>query len=99
VNWNRDISQAPKGEYVDVPRVKVDKHGKDETYFIREYHAPRLWVSYDGDQTGMTKWLPPHEDKKDKVNRRPVGRWEGFKAGEEPEAFIVLPGHVDAEAA
>jgi hypothetical protein len=88
-DWNFDISQAPKGEWVEA----VEKGGRSGERHTRRYHAPRLILASKCGKVITSRWLPVDEREK-----RPIGRWEMFSVGEEPVAWQLYPSHPHGES-
>lgn len=82
--WRTDFENMPKGEFVT--KTITDSNGKTRTE--TRWESPLLWVAYEGEKTGTTKWIPATD--------RSAGRWRGCTPGQLPDAFIVLPDHPKA---
>lgn len=77
MEWNFDMSAAPRGETKNVRRVV----GKIET--VTEVHFPVLIIAAgaDGVTVTATSWLPKQE------------RWNMFSKGHPPIAWASWPDH------
>lgn len=79
MNWNFDISQAPKGreEYVTTGK----KHDDGRPILKKVHIAPRIIAAGNGDVVTVTRWLPD------------AGRWEAFTKDTPPIAWQPWPEH------
>ncbi len=82
--WNFDISTAPRGHWEE---DRLPGRG-GSTRTVRRYSVPRVILASKCGKVIVSRWLPPDEDEK-----RPVGRWNGFMAGEEIVAWQPYPRH------
>lgn len=86
VNWNFDMSQAPRGLTEKVTRIV----GKEERVFETFVPERILAASKDG-KVYATHWIPPRLTASGAV--LDGDRWTGFNRGDEPEAWAPWPNH------
>lgn len=82
-DWNFDIREAPKGEYVSTTRTVK---GKEVT--SRDYQSVKIIAATDCNKVIITWWLP-------QVGQD-GGRWNFFCKGQEPLAWMPYPKHPNA---
>ena len=75
--WNFDMSQAPRGRIVQTSY----RNAKGVLVQKSAWKSPIIFVAYDGDQVGVTKWL---EDEQ---------RWNGFTKNKDSDAWLPYPTH------
>lgn len=76
--WNYNIEEAPKGEFV---KAGV---GKFET--LKHRPVKIIACSKDGKTVTKSRWIPEGDDIS-------VGQWEFFGSNETPIAWMPYPEH------
>lgn len=90
MNWNFDMSQAPRGR-VDVSFRKVGDDQRRVEAFIPE----RILAAAKDGKVCSSYWIPPRLTTLGAV--LDGERWSGFNRGEEPEAWLPWPLHPRAD--
>lgn len=82
MNWNHDLSQAPRGEE-KITKITVD--GKERTK--REYHVAPVWLAWADGSVTRSYWVPE--------TKHGAARWAGYTDKQEPIAWqhFVKPEH------
>ncbi|WP_425902490.1 hypothetical protein [Agrobacterium radiobacter] len=82
MNWNHDLSQAPRGKMVHSTRTVGDR-----VHAISDFVADHIWAASKCGKVIKSYWIPP-------VGKA-AGRWSGFATGEAPIAWqrFVVPEH------
>lgn len=82
MNWNHDISAAPRGKMVHSTRTVGDR-----VHEISDFVPDHIWAASKCGKVIKSYWIPP-VGKAD-------GRWSGFANGEQPIAWqhYVVPDH------
>lgn len=88
-DWNHDISKAPRGQMVPQEQQRRGADGKVSHAIVNQFVPDWLWLATKCGKVLKSHWLPA--DGK----FRPVGRWGGFNANDEPVAWqpFVVPVH------
>lgn len=86
MNWNFDMSLAPKGR-VDVSTRIVGKEERKVETFVPE----RILAAAKDGKVYATYWIPPRFTASGKLLEG--NRWSAFPLGYEPEAWAHWPRH------
>lgn len=79
MEWNTDISKAPKGEM----RKTTKAVGKNKVE-VEEFAPDRVILTAKCGTVIVSAWNPP-------TKHNPKGRWQGLTQNEEPIAWMPWP--------
>jgi hypothetical protein len=82
-NWNYNMNEAPRGQYVS--KIINGPKGPIKT----QIYEHDLIIATDGDIVTLSRWLPPITDGP--VGKQRDGRWTMFGVNQTPVAWQHWP--------
>lgn len=89
MTWSHDISKAPRGKMIPQEQQRRVSDGSTKFVIVEQFVPDFIWAATKCGKVLKSYWLPVES------KYRPVGRWSGLAAGEEPVAWqpFVVPAH------
>ena len=90
MNWNHDLSQAPRGKMVPYTRK-----GKDGPVQSEQYRKEYILAVDEHGVVSQSYWIPPRYTQSGGLLEG--NRWSGFNPGVDPIAWAPWPEYVVAD--